>query len=372
MKDLVNLQQAIYKTIENIELWQEVLQLFCEVTGAKKGTITLRDRKSAELVIPNDVESDLSSPLLYGFSDEEIGGYITHYIQFDPWTKFERLYHPNKPIALSKYVKYEEITATPFWEWLEPQQINDTVVLDIGTSHPNWIAMNLYFDGCDAAMKRKIIRYTAKLQKTMQEVWALGQKVRAAQLEPSRLGYFLNQQPYASMLLSPDGKIILTNSKADRLLQAEGSQLKRVDDELVILNKTLKKKYAKAMQGFKVMSGTSFEEKIELSVDDLSFCLTLIEKAEDQIGVDKAARLLIIKNLSASVRCIWENPNLTKRERQLIEVLAEGGRVVDFMHAWDLSKSTSHFHWANVKKKLKIQDRAEVVALHKLYLSEIE
>ncbi|MEH6444293.1 MAG: LuxR C-terminal-related transcriptional regulator [Oceanospirillaceae bacterium] len=74
--------------------------------------------------------------------------------------------------------------------------------------------------------------------------------------------------------------------------------------------------------------------------------------------------------MSESVCCLWENPNLTNTERQLIEVLAKG-RVVDFMHAWDLSKSTSHFHWANVKKKFKIQDRAEVVALHKLYLAKI-
>ncbi|MEH6444294.1 MAG: hypothetical protein V7784_10375 [Oceanospirillaceae bacterium] len=93
-------------------------QLFCEITGAKKGIITLRDRTSAELVIPKDVESDLSSPLLYGFSDQEIGSYIMHYIQFDPWTKFERLRHPNKPNALSKYVTYNEITATPFWQWV--------------------------------------------------------------------------------------------------------------------------------------------------------------------------------------------------------------------------------------------------------------
>jgi DNA-binding CsgD family transcriptional regulator len=371
MKDLVILQQAIYKTIESIELWQDVLQLFCTLTGAKKGIITLRDRTTAELVIPNDVESDLSSPLLYGFSNEEIGSYIGHYIAYDPWTEFEKLYHPNTPIALSKYVKYDSITGSTFWEWLQPQGISDTVVLDIGASFPNWVAMNLYFDGQDAATKRKIVRYTSKLQETMQEVWSLGQKVRAAQLEPSRLGYFLDQQPDPSILLSPDGKIILANKKAEQLFNAPDSIIGRKEAEIIIQDKKLKKQYNNVMRLIKDVPGAKFHEKLDLKTGDFSLSLALIEKAEDQIGVDKAARLLTIKRLSKSLACVWETPGLTKRERQLVEFIANGGRVIDFANSFNLSKSTSHFHWSNVKKKLNVQDRSEIVARHNIYLQEI-
>lgn len=371
MKDIVNLQQAIYKTIEDIELWQDVLQLFCKLTGAEKGIITLRDRTTAELVVPADVESDLSSPLLYGFSYEEIGGYIEHYIAFDPWTEFEKLYHPNTPFALSKYVKYEKIIKTPFWEWLEPQGVNDTVVLDIGTSSPNWVAMNLYYDGQNPAIKRKILRYTSKLQGMMQEVWALGQKVRAAQLEPNRLGYFLDQQPDPSVLLSPDGKIILANSKAEQLFKAPDTIVSREEAEIIIQDKKLRKQYDNIMRLIKDMPGAKFSEQLDLTTGDFSLSLALIEKAEDQIGVDKAARLLTIRRLSKSMSCIWDTPGLTKRERQLVEFIANGGRVVDFSHSFNLSKSTSHFHWSNVKKKLDVSDRSEIVARHKLYLQEM-
>ena len=371
MKDLVNLQQTIYKTIEDIELWQEVLQLFCTLTGAEKGIITLRDRATAELVVPVDVESDLSSPLLYGFSYEEIGGYIEHYIAFDPWTEFEKLYHPNTPFALSKYVKYDKLVKTPFWEWLEPQGVNDTVVLDIGTSSPNWVAMNLYYDGQNPAIKRKILRYTAKLQGMMQEVWSLGQKVRAAQLEPNRLGYFLDQQPDPSVLLSPDGKVILANSKAEELFDAPDTIVSTKNAQIVIQDKKLKKQYDDMFHQIKELQGTKLNEQLSFIAGDFKLSLALIEKAEDQIGADKAARLFTIKRLSKSLGCIWETPGLTKRERQLVEFIANGGRVVDFSNSLSLSKSTSHFHWSNVKKKLKVTDRSEIVARHKLYMKEV-
>ncbi|MEH6443180.1 MAG: LuxR C-terminal-related transcriptional regulator [Oceanospirillaceae bacterium] len=371
MKDLVNLQQAIYKTIEDIELWQEVLLLFCKLTGAKKGIITLRDRTTAELVIPTDVESDLSSPLLYGFSNEEIGGYIEHYIAHDPWTEIEKLYHPNSPIALSKYVKYKHIVTSHFWEWLEPQDVNDTVVLDIGASYPNWVAMNLYYDGQNPAIKRKILRYTTMLQSTMQEAWALGQKVRAAQLEPERLGYFLDQQPDACVLLSADEKVILANKKAQQLFKAQDTVISCEHEAIVIPNKKLKKQYENMFRLIKDASSTQFQEPIDIQSGDFTLTLTLVEKAEDQVGVDKAARLLTIKRSSITLACIWDTPGLTKRERQLVEFIAQGGRVVDFSNSFSLSKSTSHFHWSNVKKKLGVLDRSEIVTRHQLYLQEM-
>jgi hypothetical protein len=91
------LQDAIYETISDINKWENVLQLFIKVTGATKGIITLRDRQTAELVIPTNVRQELSSPFVNGFSEEEIHSYITHYIKLDPWTEIENLYHPHKP-----------------------------------------------------------------------------------------------------------------------------------------------------------------------------------------------------------------------------------------------------------------------------------
>lgn len=65
---------------------------------------------------------------------------------------------------------------------------------------------------------------------------------------------------------------------------------------------------------------------------------------------------------------LWEVSSLTRRERELVAVLANGGRVVDFMHKYGIAKSTAHAHWGNVKKKLRVHDRSEIFAHHQLFL----
>jgi DNA-binding CsgD family transcriptional regulator len=65
---------------------------------------------------------------------------------------------------------------------------------------------------------------------------------------------------------------------------------------------------------------------------------------------------------------LWGAHCLTRREKELVIVLANGGRVVDFMHKYDIAKSTAHAHWGNVKKKLGIKDRSEIYVQHQVFL----
>lgn len=71
---------------------------------------------------------------------------------------------------------------------------------------------------------------------------------------------------------------------------------------------------------------------------------------------------------SKSVFPLWESSCLTRRERELVEVLAHGGRVVDFMNKYGIAKSTAHAHWGNVKEKLEVCDRSEIFAHHQIFL----
>ncbi len=370
------LQQAIFQTIGDVSRWQEELRLLIKATGATKGIIALRDRQTAELVIPEDVRHDLSSPFLCGFSVSEVEDYVGHYYQFDPWTKFEKLHHPNQPFALSRYVDLNSLKSSPFWAWLEPQNISDTVVLDIGKFHPNWIAMNLYFSEEDENTRKKIIRLTTDLQQAMQDAWRYIQQHRASQLEPERLQYFLEQQTQAAMLLSSRGSIILINKKASKQLKKNNTHLSIDNNQLHIRNKLLRSEFDQAMQQLKVSYSIDKIVETRIQICDLILTLTLIEKAEDQLGFDKGMRLLTIQSQAettmSSSHPIWENPILTKRERQLVELLASGGRVVDFIKKYYLSKATGYFHWQNVKKKLKVKDRSSIYAQHQIYLKNLE
>lgn len=65
---------------------------------------------------------------------------------------------------------------------------------------------------------------------------------------------------------------------------------------------------------------------------------------------------------------LWENSCLTRRESELVKVLANGGRVVDFMNTYKIAKSTAHAHWGSVKNKLEVCDRSEIFAHHQIFL----
>lgn len=370
MQDIERLQQAIYKTIDDIEYWQEVLCLLCEVTGASKGIISLRDAISAELVIPSDVRQELSSPLLYGFSELEIGSYVTHYIDLDPWTAFEKLYHPSKPISLAKFVDLKTLQNSEFWQWLEPQEITDTTVLEIGRSAPNWIAMNLYYPTTTETIKKKVLEYTSKLQPSMQDAWRLGQRLRASEQQPSRLGYFLEQQGQAAWILSSAGEVILENKKARSIKETQADVYQLRDKHFVLNDQDLQRQLQQAMQTLRQSDDGRMHE-LKFANQELALTLTLIEKAEDPLGEDNGARLLTMQMVSAQTLPIWNNSLLTKRERQLVELLANGAKVVDFINNYEMSKSTGHFHWQNVKRKLEIKDRSEIQVQHQLYLQSL-
>ncbi|WP_171043944.1 LuxR C-terminal-related transcriptional regulator [Pseudoalteromonas phenolica] len=370
MLELESLKNTIQKTTSNIESWQEVLHEISRLTGVKKGIITLRDRATAELFIPTDVQYESSSPLLYGFSSEEVGSYVTHYARFDPWTEFEKLYHPSKPYALSKYIDQQTLQNSEFWQWLKPQGISDTIVLDIGSSSNSWVAMNLYFLAEDTTTRENTLAVVTELQEVMVEAWEQGLLYRMSKAAPDSLLYFLNQQANPSILIDSNSLIVLENKKATKFLKNNEAIFKDVKGHLKIKNIELKKEFRKAMEKLKE---SQFSELAELVVADDKFLIkfALIEKAQNAIGEDKGLRLITVEetpqNELLATFPIWENPKLSKRERQLVELLANGNRVVDFYTQYNLKKSTGHFHWANVKEKLNVKDRSEIYAKHQLF-----
>ncbi len=379
MNNLKLLKKTIYKTIEDIEIWQDVLRLLSESTGAAKGIITLRDRLSAEIIIPEVVRYDLGSPLLYGFSEKEVSSFIEHYIEFDPWTEFEKLYHPTLPYPLSKYVNLKDIKTSPFWEWLKPQGISDTIVVDIGTFSKTWVAMNLYFPAEDDLIKQRILNYTVELQSDMQNAWRYGQRYRASGLNPKYLKFFLEQQPEAAFLIEPDSSLILANDKATALFNENMGLFIDAKNYFRIKNPVFRNLFENeknALDENRNQSASITPSESVVSGNEFSLAVTLIETIQDKIGAYTG--MFLIKILTSSVtkelshkQPIWDNPILTKRERQLVELLANGYRVADFIKFHGIKKVTGHFHWGNVKKKLNVKDRSEIYAKHQVFIRNL-
>ena len=104
-------------------------------------------------------------------------------------------------------------------------------------------------------------------------------------------------------------------------------------------------------------------DPIEVHYRDITLKLSLIGTTENILGENIAQYILTIHDQTDN-HLVWENPLLTTREQQLVEILAKGSRVVDFQNHYKLAKSTAHMHWQHVKEKLNIKDRTEIQKLH--------
>ena len=368
------IESAIFETISDINKWNTVLKLLVEATGASKSILSLRDRLTAELVIPDNVSQELGSPLVYGFSEQEIHSYITHYIEHDPWTEIENKYHPDEPYALSTHVSLNDLKQSQFWEWLEPQGINDTIVFKIGDSSSRyWVAMNFYYlkeDGGNT--QEQILEMVSEFQSIMNNAWNLGQKMRLSHVKSSQAEYFIEQQRQPTFLISSDKKVLQKNQKAQQLLHSSDSPFYlSSENTLRCHDSDLKKQLQNKIAQLEKNHITQLEATDEhITHQGKHIQMSLIGDAESVLGENTATFLLTLC-CSSEKQVVWENPLLTPRERELVEMLAKGKRVVDFQNHYNLSKSMAHKHWTNVKEKLKIKDRVDIYAAHQIYLQNL-
>lgn len=373
MNSKQRLTGLLYKTISDINVWQDVLREISLLTGASRCIIMQRDKKTAELYITQSIYIDLESPVVYGFSDDETESYITHFYQSDPWTEIELNNHPVTPYAMSSYLPIAELKGTEFWPWLAPQGINDTAVTEVFNSVGYWVSINLYFDGYNESVKNSCLDLLSEYKMLMSEVWALGQQFRVSKSSPESLFYFLEQQKSPSFLVDNKSKVIKANNKGLALLDCKDCSVKLKDNLLFIKNSEMRSRLRGEIS---VLAERKYivenPPKTSFNIGELAFHCTLLGNGEDIIGRDTALRLVSVESreelLSELLSPIWEVSCLTRRERELVKVMASGGRVVDFMHKHGIAKSTAHAHWGKVKEKLQVKDRSEIYAHHKLFL----
>jgi hypothetical protein len=356
----------IYEVVENPAKWYEVLEAVCRITGANKAILSLRDRMTAELVIPTGVEGNFSSPMLYNFDEAHVQSFVETYNQHDPWTTYEQRYHPNRPYALSSYLPHEELVKSKFWEWLNPQGIGDTVVAEIGMLPKQWVAFNLYFAHDDQVTRDRVLELMTELLPRLRKVWHAGEVVRQGVLADSRALSFLEIQRDAAALLRPDGTMEAANEKARRLgegpITFSGMRMGYRSNEV-------RDQFNTAMS--QLGDKPNQREFIEFLIDDYCLTLSLMGPAEDSLGMNKATRLLTISPQNDSTqflkRPICENPLLTPAEKELVQHLAHGGKIKDFCEKTNLTKHGADNRWRSVKQKLNVEHPREIYAIHRVY-----
>ncbi|RBO82539.1 LuxR C-terminal-related transcriptional regulator [Marinomonas aquiplantarum] len=365
MKDILS---PLYETIINQNKWEYLIEILCNRTKSKSGFITLREKKNSRIVVPNQVNIDLKSPLIFGLKKEDIYSYINEYIHIDPWTLIELKHHPFTPYNMAKHLPIEELSKSVFWKWLQPQDINDAIVLELYSCENHWISLNLLFKNTSEEDLNDKLSFLTYLQPKLREVWELGQRFRASQASSPGMDYFVQQQELPSLLMDEQNKLVSTNSHMEELIGNKNAPIALRNQTVYFKEKNIRESIKTAFSSLTPKTNT----EIIFTSSDWNYKCALLGEQSDLIGKNSGVKFIQLLEASNDVQghtsLIWELEFLTSREQQLVKVLANGGRVVDFERTYNIAKSTAHSHWSNVKKKLVISDRSEIVAMHHSYL----
>lgn len=359
----------LFKTIADSSHWQKALAVLCEEIGAQKAIITLRDVDTANLVIPTQVSEEHLSPLLYGFSENEVGAYLDEYVHVDPWTQYERVFRPFLPYALSKFISQPELKQTKFWPWLERQGINDTVVAEIGYSGKHWAAINLYFDNDSTNAVEGVVDGLTAYQDILQQVWRTGFSLTSAKATMQINSSIIDYLSDPAVLLDRNLIVLSCNTKATDALEAgliedlECGKRVRLCGSVERVSK----------DGFELGAADRTHGSSGGNSSSYVAVLSELNHVEDVVGYAHAHLLLTLvskeRNQLNTEEYIWNKSELTPNERVLARTIAEGGQIKDVENKLGISKSRTMQIWRCLRKKLDVRDKADLYARHQKHLA---
>lgn len=336
---------SLAKTITNPENWDEALKRLCEYCGASKALITRRNVVGATIIIPQRVEESWQSPLIYGFSEEEVLSFLESYQFTDPWTKIEAQSHPYQPYALSKYLPLRKLMKTDLWPWLEPQNIHDCLTAEICFDKTGWTALNLYLDAEQAPVADKVVERLKSVLTELSEFWKTGRSVFLAGLDDRPIHSLVNEMDQPCLILGPADELLAANNKSLELQ---------------------KKKLINLKVGQRVGMPLAWAENVTVGTELLSTNVAaadlnrwtpvaIKQNLEEHASGEQLDHHIIIfreTGLDDNDDLPWLHPSLTERERVLVRHLAEGGKVQDGAKLFDISIRANATIWKSASAKL--------------------
>ena len=139
-----NLVKLAFQAIRTPQKWQNLLQHIIDVTPAHAAIITLRDKKTCQIVNDDALEQEYHSPLIQGFSLEAVTYYLEELRTIDPWAAAQIHHYPHRPTVMSKVIVPRDTKDRRFFDWLEMGGLKDTIAFELDRMPGNWTAINLF------------------------------------------------------------------------------------------------------------------------------------------------------------------------------------------------------------------------------------
>jgi hypothetical protein len=325
------------RTLLEPHAWHEVLEALCKLCGAQKALITYRRKSDASIVIPTNVEEQWKSPLIFGFSEEDVGSFLSDFREVDPWTPIEAKYRPYTPYALSYYLSEQAMEASGFSEWLAPQSITDSIVAELAHDATGWTALNLYIDGPSKPALKALQNCLPQVVK----YWAMAKSVYEASLGSKPIQAMADVLSEPCLLLDGGNRLVHCNQAAQDLAnggiwKVDKNGIAELPDEWL----------------------ASQETENPTHVTWIDLCAS-----EYLTGEFVGVRALLVGIANTDTSSPWDEPGLGERERQLVLHVAQGGFVKDGAKLFGISERANANIWKEACKKTGIPKRQDLQAV---------
>lgn len=345
------------EAITDLANWGDVIRHIVQTSGASKGILALRKTRDATFKVPSGV---LDSPLLYGFSIPEIEEYVSKYIVMDPWTEIEEQLFPASPYALSKYLSIEELKKLEFWNWLEPQGISDTVVVNVGEFENYWVGLNLFFDGNDDTVRQRTIALLNELLPNLRRAWSISEIHRMASQQTGVTLREIAFIPLSAFFCRPNGQTNMATDQLRALQKAEPDLLRSIEPCVQFESRHHQIQFNKLLTQVDRDGGID-STRLEFGEADIVLSISRVTEAEDILGRQTAQFLCVLDHPlfdeRARVDSLMSSVGLSDREQQLLDYLkAPEATIAGFAEHIGKTGHAADFHWRNLKRKLGINN----------------
>lgn len=348
--NIIKFYELLNRALDSTGHWHDVLVAICELTGAKKAIIALRDNKTAELVVPETVSDTNISPVVFGFSEIDVENYLTKYYALDPWTDIERRKRPVVSYHLSTYLPTAQLRASPFWPWLDGQGISDTHVAELDSGARGWVALNIYFDGANRKTGERVQAFMHENLAAISRSWKLFQQIQKYRcgetISPRLMATFENP----ALFFNSGMEIVAINRDGAKSF-AEYFDCDRnfaLGPMPFVCRKAIENVFATRRDAISPHNFPPNEN------DDV-LIVRAIHHGEDVVGRETNIWLATIEsreNKRDVGARIWENASLTAREREVVQAIAEGLSLSEFARKTGLSANTCKSYLRDARRKM--------------------
>ncbi|WP_299924537.1 hypothetical protein [uncultured Pelagimonas sp.] len=347
MKDALaaELVTALSRTVLDPKCWDAALHSLCEYCGASKALISRRTLRGAQIVIPTTLQNEWQSPLIYGFSRQEVETFLAQFASTDPWNQIEAQNFPFTPYELSRFLPLKKLQETMFWGWLEPQGLVDSIVAVVDQDDTGWTALNLYLDAEQARNSDQIIHRLSEVLSDLKEVWTAGRDVFIARSDYWPIPSIVEHMSDPCIVVDLKHVVSTLNAAATHLTEA--GVLQAIPGETLALPQQWSPYLPKELTSLAGFSASDEAEKWQPFVaKDV--------RLEHLSGESNGYRILFIMRKQDVVKAApdWEHSNLNEREKLLVRLLAHGGKVKDGAELFGISVRANADIWKSASVKL--------------------